>query len=303
MMMLTWIFSVMPFFLGATIAQPTRPSECMNGGEFKTTDNGENYCDCTNAFGEAHNAPHRGHLCEHVATEYCEYGVTMSNLSFCANGGTCKAKVYGGQSEAKHMGCNCDEDYEGPHCEYFLGTGPRIDSQSKQSARFRSSKKIDPSSDIDSGAPAGLVVIIVGCALVVVFGVALFIQYKRSDIDHTGEFATSVGDLDPDGSSLMEMKMMEMRKLERRMINSKRAEETVEFTRQPTDTAFDPDKPISSVSVQKFGAGGSVLRRAISTPLPDDDDDFENVPAADTTRSPLAAPPADIEDDERFGIC
>jgi len=69
-------------------------------------------CDCMTTHST--NA-HAGHMCEHAATSFCEYGVAVSKHSFCVNAGTCIKSIIDGEA---HMGCNCPEGFSGEHCEY-----------------------------------------------------------------------------------------------------------------------------------------------------------------------------------------
>mmetsp|Transcript_52565 Transcript_52565/g.77895 ORF Transcript_52565/g.77895 Transcript_52565/m.77895 type:complete len:309 (-) Transcript_52565:237-1163(-) len=308
-MMLTRLITVVPFVLNAAIAQPIRSTDCKYGGIFKTNDDGENYCDCTNAYGGVGGSPYRGHLCEHAATEYCEYGVTSSKVSFCANGGTCKEIIYDARSVFDHMGCDCGEDYEGPHCEYFMGMGPRKDVQFIQSSSVTSSsKKFEQSID---GHLAGYVVfiaVVVGISLAgfvilgsfVYLGASALSEISRG-IDHSNNVPNSTLSLDPDGSAMLERRMMGFKSTEK--------EEEVNFSDAPSNTEVNPILP---VNVQDLDTDGSVLQEALSssslhaaksTPLPDDGDDANLVPAADTTESLLAIPPTKNGDDDNFEIC
>mmetsp|Transcript_34803 Transcript_34803/g.41977 ORF Transcript_34803/g.41977 Transcript_34803/m.41977 type:complete len:243 (-) Transcript_34803:218-946(-) len=99
---------------------------CYNYG--RCISNGDNgyRCDCGGAQkasgGRSYTATYAGPSCEHAATSYCEYGVTISAISFCTNGGECRDQIVEGQ---KHPGCDCVDGYEGPHCEFDYGLAPQ----------------------------------------------------------------------------------------------------------------------------------------------------------------------------------
>lgn len=85
---------------------------CFNGATCVKKKDEQYSCDCmtthnTNAYA--------GHMCEHAATSFCEYGVAVSKHSFCVNGGTCVKSIIDGDP---HMGCNCPDGFSGEHCEY-----------------------------------------------------------------------------------------------------------------------------------------------------------------------------------------
>mmetsp|Transcript_44813 Transcript_44813/g.54219 ORF Transcript_44813/g.54219 Transcript_44813/m.54219 type:complete len:177 (-) Transcript_44813:12-542(-) len=53
-------------------------------------------CDCRAGEGSgSQTSSYAGHMCEHAATSFCEYGVAVSKHAFCVNGGTCKDTVVG----------------------------------------------------------------------------------------------------------------------------------------------------------------------------------------------------------------
>lgn len=97
---------------------------CKNFGS--CVSNGDNrgsyeyYCDCGGvvvSLGTEYSfsSTFEGRSCEIRDMSYCEFGVDISEISFCRNGGMCKEIINSGQ---RHKGCNCVEQFEGLHCEY-----------------------------------------------------------------------------------------------------------------------------------------------------------------------------------------
>lgn len=82
---------------------------CLHGS--KCVQN-ENSCDCS----ASNTHVLAGSSCEHKNYVSCNKGELRpaQPRSFCVNGGTCLAMVSGTQD---HAGCNCDDEWIGPHCE------------------------------------------------------------------------------------------------------------------------------------------------------------------------------------------
>jgi len=83
-------------------------------------------CLCSSADGQS---AYAGEECDVKATSYCGEGGKVNRIAFCTNGGTCKD----GANE-ENPGCECPPSYEGPHCEYVLGTMPNKSAPSTGSA-------------------------------------------------------------------------------------------------------------------------------------------------------------------------
>jgi len=93
---------------------------CQNGSSCNTNPaTGRKECNCDEAYIES---AYAGHECEHPATSYCTTDELSSKTHFCTNGGVCLNPTPG--TEEGHYGCNCPEDFEGPHCEYLKGRTP-----------------------------------------------------------------------------------------------------------------------------------------------------------------------------------
>jgi len=62
-------------------------------------------------------AAYAGKYCEHISTVFCEGGNDgfKHSTSFCTNGGKCRN--LDPDSDGKHGGCDCPEEWEGQHCE------------------------------------------------------------------------------------------------------------------------------------------------------------------------------------------
>jgi len=128
-------------------------------------------CDCHDAYLQLGKV-YTGLSCQHVATEYCTESGEISQISFCANQGTCKSKVQ--SPTAAHPGCNCPQNYDGEHCQYVRNSVPTELSYfldgTTFSARFRPTT-ITEGSGI---SPAAIVVPI----LAVVCGILGYVMFK-----------------------------------------------------------------------------------------------------------------------------
>mmetsp|Transcript_1503 Transcript_1503/g.2266 ORF Transcript_1503/g.2266 Transcript_1503/m.2266 type:complete len:256 (-) Transcript_1503:212-979(-) len=106
--------------------------QCRNGGKCQPASNedeqgngdsggngrGES-CSCSKAVVDGN--PFAGLTCEYGATKSCMMLESASKHSFCTNGGECQDIV--GDNE-QHKDCICEGGFEGPHCEYIVGTAP-----------------------------------------------------------------------------------------------------------------------------------------------------------------------------------
>eukprot|EP00540_Astrosyne_radiata_P008060 CAMPEP_0116836906 /NCGR_PEP_ID=MMETSP0418-20121206/8361_1 /TAXON_ID=1158023 /ORGANISM="Astrosyne radiata, Strain 13vi08-1A" /LENGTH=237 /DNA_ID=CAMNT_0004466737 /DNA_START=70 /DNA_END=786 /DNA_ORIENTATION=+ len=154
---------------------------CENGSVCTENpyDEGAFYCDCDESmFDQAY----AGLYCEHEATTYCTFNQEVSKISFCTNGGTCKADV---TVESAHLGCDCPPNYDGEHCQFVLGTKPDgwpYDGSSQPPSTFFGY----PSSPRGGRTPlspfitAVIVVIVLG-----VLGSLVFILWKKRLLSET----------------------------------------------------------------------------------------------------------------------
>uniref|UniRef100_A0A7S1Y5A0 Protein kinase domain-containing protein n=1 Tax=Grammatophora oceanica TaxID=210454 RepID=A0A7S1Y5A0_9STRA len=94
--------------------------KCYNGGScvpglIDEFGNEQLFCDCTDAVtddGELF----VGKFCEHPSTELCS---ATNEEHFCVNGGICNT-----QYPQFGTMCECEEGYDGPHCEFKSGAVP-----------------------------------------------------------------------------------------------------------------------------------------------------------------------------------
>jgi hypothetical protein len=77
-------------------------------------------CDCHFAYLQTGRV-YAGMSCQHAATDYCTATGEISESSFCANSGKCRATV--GPKDV-HPGCDCPTGYAGEHCQYIAGSQP-----------------------------------------------------------------------------------------------------------------------------------------------------------------------------------
>lgn len=98
---------------------------CHNGLPCVETAAGDWKCDCNIADGVSSFA---GSMCRKPYTEYCSGKFREADLTFCTNGGKCKsdfiaAEVAPGNFSVnehyQHLGCVCNSDFYGPHCEFL----------------------------------------------------------------------------------------------------------------------------------------------------------------------------------------
>lgn len=124
-------------------------------------------CDCSTTLNHTSFA---GHMCEHSATSFCEYGVAVSRHAFCVNGGVCKDVIVKGE---KHQGCSCPEGYSGQHCEYTTATAPKMSSSESNSSSKSSSDQTEKTI-----AFFFLIAVITGC---VIFALVFVVRQVRKD--------------------------------------------------------------------------------------------------------------------------
>jgi hypothetical protein len=90
---------------------------CLNGAKCVFDDDDERWgCNCDPA--QTADSRYAGAYCQHKASEYCTLddmpGLGDDNMAFCVNGGMCLTDATG----EGHPGCQCDDAFAGPHCEF-----------------------------------------------------------------------------------------------------------------------------------------------------------------------------------------
>eukprot|EP00521_Asterionellopsis_glacialis_P013062 CAMPEP_0195293886 /NCGR_PEP_ID=MMETSP0707-20130614/13628_1 /TAXON_ID=33640 /ORGANISM="Asterionellopsis glacialis, Strain CCMP134" /LENGTH=224 /DNA_ID=CAMNT_0040354707 /DNA_START=146 /DNA_END=823 /DNA_ORIENTATION=+ len=94
-------------------------------------ENGEYTCDCNIAQSVSSFA---GFMCQNPATEYCYSKIHSDGPnSYCTNGGKCISHPIEDPLTFKHLGCQCPREFSGPHCEYLLAPGTKIDAEGNES--------------------------------------------------------------------------------------------------------------------------------------------------------------------------
>lgn len=96
---------------------------CLNGGACLPSfldeyENEQFYCDCTAAI--VNGQPFAGKFCQAEAVDVCRLGGEDS--IYCVNG-SCKNHFLVTPTEP----CQCEDGWEGPHCEYPVGEAPLCD--------------------------------------------------------------------------------------------------------------------------------------------------------------------------------
>ncbi|GAX20121.1 hypothetical protein FisN_17Lh073 [Fistulifera solaris] len=99
---------------------PDGARSCLHGGKCQQNSETQEWtCDCSSA--KKGGKMYAGHQCEFAAQVSCEIGKVDSVHAFCTNGGTCNRMVKPGEH---HPLCDCDENWEGRHCQYEKGSRP-----------------------------------------------------------------------------------------------------------------------------------------------------------------------------------
>lgn len=89
-------------------------------------DNGQLYCDCTNAIETINSTlvTYVGKYCEIPSVADADNPKTVAcnadKSIFCVNGGSCKTDY----TSSPQRPCRCGSNYDGPHCEFAKGTVP-----------------------------------------------------------------------------------------------------------------------------------------------------------------------------------
>lgn len=199
-------------------------TQCENGSSCAehSTEEGTYYCDCATSRIE-----HAGLYCEYEAETFCRLQSESLSDWFCTNDGTCVLSTNGGGgrggdnkggAEAQWM-CDCNGNFDGPHCEFIRGTVPRTwpgngsdpntgvlaPSQTSKMNRFKN----------DDGIHASVTSIIVFIVLVVLALMSLLVVRSirrgrdgdNSDLNgqHSTRDTCEVLKLEPDGSVLQEV--------------------------------------------------------------------------------------------------
>jgi hypothetical protein len=97
---------------------------CLHGSKCVDVDN-KKACDCDHAFNSL--TQFAGAFCQHEASVFCtEDGKPgaggQASKAFCVNDGKCKGTIKDGDKEAEHPGCECEDGFEGDHCEFKIGS-------------------------------------------------------------------------------------------------------------------------------------------------------------------------------------
>ncbi|KAL3908371.1 MAG: hypothetical protein SGILL_008509, partial [Bacillariaceae sp.] len=105
-------------------------------------------------------------------------GIGKANFAFCVNNGLCKAKV---ETDEPHPGCNCEDGFEGDHCEFLAGQGSGSSSGSTSGSSSGSSSsganaQAPTSSNVDEANQS--VVVAVSAVLVAVIVIAGFFVFR-----------------------------------------------------------------------------------------------------------------------------
>ena len=157
-------------------------------------------CDCHFAYLQTGRV-YAGLSCQHAATEYCTTTGDISESNFCANQGTCRAKV---GAKDVHPGCDCPTGYAGEHCQYIAGSQPDPTSYFLDGT---TASAIDGYRIITEGPglnPAAIVIPILTVTMALM-GIFLW-KYRSFTLQgHTVEKEKSADEnmIDADGSSML----------------------------------------------------------------------------------------------------
>jgi hypothetical protein len=106
-------------------------------------------------------------------------------LSFCVNGGICKEQV---KHDEPHPGCDCTDDWTGPHCELRISSeNPWSPSASYSESERESSSTASSSSGLLVVEIIFLMLSLVSLAALLLFGLSKYVQNrKRQDAGGEG---------------------------------------------------------------------------------------------------------------------
>mmetsp|Transcript_28595 Transcript_28595/g.42284 ORF Transcript_28595/g.42284 Transcript_28595/m.42284 type:complete len:230 (+) Transcript_28595:79-768(+) len=182
---------------------------CKHGGTKKTTEDGQEYCDCSTTTSTTR--AYAGERCEHAATKYCEHGKAFSKNSFCVLGYKCNKVVFdNGYEEVQHMGCDCKGEMQGEHCEYTYGFSGVPRQQSLSLSQPSSSSATEPAqkSTFSSHKTMKITIAVVGFATLVAVAFVVTNHVRTRKVDppqKVAHAATQELDLDPDGEIMQEI--------------------------------------------------------------------------------------------------
>lgn len=137
---------------------PDGARSCLHGGRCMQNADEQWICDCSSA--KKGGKMYAGHQCEFAAQVSCEIGKQNSAHAFCTNGGRCYSQVKSGEH---HPLCDCDDAFEGRHCQYAKGSRPE---QEKIYAI--------PPPPANEGISGGVIAGAVAVSLIICVGAALF---------------------------------------------------------------------------------------------------------------------------------
>ncbi|KAL3920110.1 MAG: hypothetical protein SGILL_003424 [Bacillariaceae sp.] len=111
---------------------------CLHGSTCVEHENGQHSCDCSDAdeiVGKNEKPLFAGDSCQYTGTDICTIGEGYPGepLYFCVNGGSCNAQV---TSDQPDPGCQCPDDYVGPHCETLTRVSSERSSSSGNAAKI-----------------------------------------------------------------------------------------------------------------------------------------------------------------------
>mmetsp|Transcript_9759 Transcript_9759/g.12087 ORF Transcript_9759/g.12087 Transcript_9759/m.12087 type:complete len:438 (+) Transcript_9759:166-1479(+) len=245
---------------------------CYNGSKCVKKADNRYGCDCTTAY--SHNA-FAGHMCEHPATSYCEFGASVSYRSFCSNNGKCKDYVFEGKDGSlDHPGCNCPDGFEGDHCQYLLGEAPKTYKSNSEESSALSSTYQNVKAYRKDNVGGGAIAIIVLVSLSVFTILALLIKRSITRHPKINTAMDIAGELDPDGDVMKDAvgRGFQVGDLEMSEMSGNGAGYGGSSNGEPPilnhGPAYNPEDSSSSTSSSRKRSGGyGGVRDAMSTSL------------------------------------
>ena len=132
---------------------------CPNGTPC-TNEHGAYNCDCSVANSLSKLARQQ---CRRPYTDYCSATYDPNKpLSFCTNGGVCRASVMAAEVAPgnttvnalyEHEGCICPPEYYGPHCEFIHRSLPQTSVEQEQIVATAPEKPTSPAAVLDPSKP------------------------------------------------------------------------------------------------------------------------------------------------------
>jgi hypothetical protein len=159
---------------------------CHNGAPCQKDEDDNWTCSCDAAFALSSFA---GSMCKKPITEYCSGRYKPdSALSFCTNGGRCKADFIAAQVapgdtsvnlKYQHEGCVCAPEFHGPHCEFLKLTSEPEEVIASEMAK-----------DAMDGSVAGILLgSLVGVSFLLL-GAVLYRRYKIRQLQRKNALVT-----------------------------------------------------------------------------------------------------------------